>query len=66
MHHAVAYGINLVERFDDANLRVGEEREDELHALCVLRDVVHDLLFLSRGELHFHECAVKSHTLCSA
>ena len=66
MHHAVAYGINLVETLDDSNLGVGEQRENKLHALGMLGNVVLNLTFLAIGEFHFHECAIESHALSAA
>ena len=66
MHHAVSYGINLVEALDHANLRIGEQREDELHAFRMLRNVMHDLTFLTVGELHLDEGPFESHTLGAA
>ena len=63
MHHAVAYGVNLLQVFDDANLRIGQKREDKLNALGMLRDVVHNLALLSIGQLHLHEGTVQTDTL---
>ena len=63
VHHAVTHGINLREILNHTNLRVGEQREDEFHALGVLGNVVHDLTFLAVGELYFHESAIESHAL---
>ena len=66
MHHAVTHGVNLFEVFDDSYFGVGEQAEDELHALCVLGNVVHYLLLIAVGELHFHESVVESYALGAA
>ena len=66
MHHAVTYGINLVKTLDDTNLGVGQQREDELHALGVLRYVVHNLTLLAIGELHLYKGTVQAYTLGTA
>ena len=49
MHHTVTYGVDLVETLDDTNLRICQQREDELHTLSMLRDVVHNLLLLTKA-----------------
>ena len=66
VHHTVTHSINLAEVFYNTDFRVGKQREDELHALCMLGDVVHYLLFLTVSELYFHESAVESHALSAA
>jgi len=66
MHHAVAHGINLVKTLDDTNLRISEQREDELHTLGMLGNVVHNLLLLTIGQLHLHKGTVQAHTLGTA
>ena len=63
VHHAVAYGINLVKALDDTDFRVGQQGEDELHTLGMFGDVVHDLLLLAVSQLHFHKGTVQAHTL---
>ena len=63
MHHAVTHGVDFLEVLDGPNLGVGEQREDELHTLGVLGNVVHDGFLLAIGEFHFHESAVQTHAL---
>ena len=63
MHHAVTYGIDFLQVLDDTNLGIGQQREDELHTFGMLGDVVHDLLFLTIGELHLDKCTVQAHAL---
>ena len=55
MHHAVAYGVNLFQVFDDTNLRVGEQGEDKLPSLCMLGNVVHDFFLGAVGQFYLHE-----------
>ena len=55
MHHAMTYSINLIETLDDTNLRIGKQRENELHALGMLGNVVHNLLFLAIGKLYLYK-----------
>ena len=63
MHHTVTNCINLIKTLDDTNLRVSKQREDELNALCMLRDIVHNLLFLTIGQLYLYEGTIKANTL---
>ena len=63
MHHTMTYGIDLVETLNHTNLRIGEQRENELHTFSMLRDVVHDLLFLTIGQLHLHKGIVQANAL---
>ena len=63
VYHAVSYGIDFLQVFDDADFWVNEQAEDELYTLCVLWNVVHHRLLLAVGEFHFHESSVESHTL---
>ena len=63
MHHTVTYGVNLLQVFDDTNLRIGEQTENELHTLGVFGDIVHDLLLLAIGQFHLDESTVQAHTL---
>ena len=57
MHHAVSHGINLVQALEHTHHRVGEQREDELHALGMLRYVVHYLFFISSRQFHLDKRA---------
>ncbi len=66
VHHAMTHGIDFLQVLDDTNLGVSQQREDELHALGMLGDVVHDLLLLAIGQFHLDESAVEAHTLCTA
>ena len=66
VYHAVANGVNLVKTLDDSYLRVGQQREDELHTLCVLGYVVHHFLLCAVGHLHFNKRFVKAYALCAA
>ena len=66
VHHAVTHCVDLAQVFDNTNLGVGEQREDELHALGMLGNVVHDLFFLTIGQLHFHESTVQAYALGTA
>ena len=63
MHHTMANRINLIKRLDHAYLRVGQQREDEFHALRMLGDIMHNLFLLTIWQLHFHKSVVESHTL---
>ena len=66
VHHAVTHGINFRQVLNHANLGIGEQREDELHALCMLGDVVHNLFLFAVGELHFHKSAIETHALSAS
>ena len=63
MHHAVTDGIDFLQIFDDTDFRVGQQREDELHTLRMLGDIVHNLLLLTIGELYLYKSAVQAYTL---
>ena len=66
MNHAVAHCINFLEVFYHPYLRVGEQAEYELHALCVLGYVVHYLFLLSAGQLYLYESTFEPYALSSA
>ena len=63
MHHAVTYSVNLIEALDNTYFWVSEQRENKLHALSMLRDIVHNLLFLTIGQLNLYKGTIQSHTL---
>ena len=63
MHHAVTDGIDLIETLDHTDLRIGQQREDELHALRMFGDVVHNLFLLTISQLHLHKGAIETYTL---
>ena len=66
VNHTMTNSINLAEIFDNANLWVGEQREDKLNTLCMLWYVVHYLLLLAVCELNLYERAVETYTLSAA
>ena len=63
MHHTVTYGINLIERLDNTNLGIGQQRKDELHTLGMLRDVMYNLLLLTISQLHLDKGTVQAYSL---
>ena len=63
MHHTMTYCINLIKTLNHTNLWIGEQREDELYTLSMLRNVVHNLLFLTIGKLNLYESAIETYTL---
>ena len=63
MHHAMAYCVDFLQVLDSTNLRIGKERENELHALGMLRHIVHDLALLTIREFNLYESVVKTYTL---
>ena len=66
MHHTMTDSIDFVKTLDNANLRISKQRENELHALGMLGDVMHNLLFLTISQFDFHESAIKTYTLGAA
>ncbi len=63
MHHTMANSVDLIETLDNTDLRVSEQREDKLHTLCMLRDIVHNLLLLTIGQLNLYKSTVQAYTL---
>ena len=63
MHHTMAYCVNLLQVLDCTNLRISKERENKLHALGMLRHIVHDLALLTIREFNLYESVVKTYTL---
>ena len=63
VHHTMTHSVDLIKTLDDTNLRVCEQREDELHTLSMLRDIVHNLLLLTIGQFHFHKSTVQTYAL---
>ena len=55
--------INLIKALDNTNLRIRQQREDKLHALGMLGDIMHDLSLLAIGKFHFHKRAIKANAL---
>ena len=66
VHHSVPYGVDFVKAFDYSDFGVGEQGEDELHALGVLRDVVHYLFLGAVGHLHLDERPLEADALGAA
>ena len=63
MHHAMTYGIDFVETLDNTDFGISEQRENELHALSMLRNVMHNLLFLAIGQLYLYKSTIEAYTL---
>ena len=63
VYHAVTDGIDFLQVFDDTDLRIGQQREDELHTLGMLGDVVHNLLLLTISQLHLDKGTVQAYSL---
>ena len=63
LHHAVADSVDLVEVLDGADLRIEQTLEDQGHTLLMGRQVGHDLLLASVGQLHLDKSLVEADTL---
>ena len=63
MHHTMTDSIDFVETLNNADLRISKQRENELHALGMFGDVMHNLLFLAISQFDFHESTIKTYTL---
>ena len=55
VHHAVAYGIDFVERLDGSVLGAGQRVEDELYAYGVFGDVFLQNLLFAVGQSQLQE-----------
>lgn len=62
----MAYGANLVEALDSANLGIEQAFEDELTPSLWGRQVSEDLLLAAIRELHLDEGVVETYTLYTA
>ena len=60
MHHAVTYGVNLVEALDAAVIFAGEEVEDSLDGAIVVGDVEFDDFLRTVGKFKLDESAGKA------
>ena len=63
LDHADAAGADLVEVLDGADLRIEQTLEDQGHTLLMGRQVGHDLLLASIGQLHLDKSLVEADTL---
>ena len=63
MHHAMANSIYFIQTLDNTNLWICQQREDELYALSMLRDLVIDLLLFTIGQLNLYKSTVQANTL---
>ena len=66
MHHTVANSIDLIKTLDHTDLRIRQQREDELHTFCMFGDIVHDLSLLAIGKFYLHKGPIETYTLSTS